>query len=159
MPESFKSKVTKWGFNFFPAYFFSGARIIYISHDFREVKIRLPLTWRTRNYVGSIYGGSMYSAVDPIYMIMLIKILGRDYIVWDKAAQVEFKKPGKSPLYAHFVVSEEELNEIWRLTKEAYSTDRIYPVELKDGKGETIAMIRKTLYIRRKDAVKPSQPA
>ena len=71
----------RWGFNFFPAYRGTGARVTYISGDFREVRVELPLNWRTRNYVGTIFGGSVYGAVDPHYMIMLIKILGKGYVV------------------------------------------------------------------------------
>lgn len=94
MVESLRTKISRWGFNFFPAYRGTGARITYIASDWREVRIKLPLNWRTRNYVGTIYGGSMYGAADPIYMLMLIKVLGSDYVVWDKAASIRFKKPG-----------------------------------------------------------------
>jgi acyl-coenzyme A thioesterase PaaI-like protein len=90
----------RWGFNFFPAFRGTGARVTYIADDNREVRVELPLNWRTRNYVGTIFGGSLYGAVDPHYMIMLIKILGPEYIVWDKAATIRFKKPGRGTLYA-----------------------------------------------------------
>ena len=80
----------RWGFNVFPAYRGTGARVTYISADWREVRVALPLSWRTRNYVGTIFGGSLYGAVDPMYMIMLIRILGPGYTVWDKAATIRF---------------------------------------------------------------------
>lgn len=70
MPESFKTRVFRWGFNFFPAYRGTGGRIAYIADDFSEIRVKLPLSWRTRNYVGTIYGGSMYGAVDPLNMLM-----------------------------------------------------------------------------------------
>ena len=76
MAESRHTRLQRWRFNFFPAYRGAGARITYIAADWREVRIKLPLNWLTRNYVGTIYGGSMYGAVDPIYMIMLIRLLG-----------------------------------------------------------------------------------
>ena len=76
MAESRRTRLQRWRFNFFPAYRGAGARITYIAADWREVRIKLPLNWLTRNYVGTIYGGSMYGAVDPIYMIMLIRLLG-----------------------------------------------------------------------------------
>ena len=112
MPESLRSKLARWGFNLFPAYRGTGARITYIADDYREVRIELPLSWRTRNYVGTIFGGSMYAAVDPVYMIMLIKTLGPGYIVWDKAASIRFRKPGRTKLYAHFHMPPEELDAI-----------------------------------------------
>src|SRR5260370_10636464 len=97
----------RWKFNLFPAYRGTGGRITYISGDLREVRVKIPLSWRTRNYVGTIYGGSLYGAVDPMYMIMLIRILGPAYTVWDKAASIRFVKPGRSTLTARFVLTQE----------------------------------------------------
>ena len=100
----------RWGFNYFPAFRGTGGKSFYIFGDWREVRIKLPLSWRTRNYVGTIYGGSMYAAIDPFYMVMLIKIHGSEYSVWDKTAAIRFKKPGTSTLYATFSVTSEEIS-------------------------------------------------
>ena len=153
MPESLSTKLARWGFNFFPAYRGTGARITYIASDWREVRIKLPLNWRTRNYVGTIYGGSMYAAVDPIYMIMLIKILGPEYVVWDKAAAIRFKRPGKSTLYAKFILTTEEIAAITVAVGTAPSIERSYLVELVDAAGALHASVEKTIYIRRKEVV------
>jgi hypothetical protein len=85
--------------------------------------------------VGTIFGGSLYGAIDPIYMIMLIKILGPDYVVWDKAATIRFKKPGRSTLHASFVLSDAELDGIRADVLRDGRTERTYVVELKDGEG------------------------
>lgn len=114
------------------------------------MRVKLPLNWRTRNYVGTIYGGSIYASVDPIYMLMLMKILGPDYIVWDKAAKIRFRKPGKETLYVDFHLSDDEIDEIKRLAENARSVDRIYDVELKNKDGVVHAQIEKTLYISKK---------
>jgi hypothetical protein len=150
MPESMTTRFIRWGFNFFPAYRGTGARIAYIASDWREVHVKVPLNWRTRNYVGTIYGGSMYGAVDPIYMIMLIKILGPEYVVWDKAATIRFKRPGKSTLYAKFILSGEEISAIKAAAAESPSIERNYFVELVDAKGTLHASVDKTIYIRKK---------
>jgi acyl-coenzyme A thioesterase PaaI-like protein len=155
MPESFKSRSFRWGFNFFPAFRGTGGRISYISDDWHEVNLKIPLSWRTRNYVGTIYGGSIYGAVDPIYMLMLMRILGPDYIVWDKAAKIRFKKPGKGTLYAEFKLLAEEIDEIKRLAESERSIDRIYNLELRDKNEVVHAFIEKTLYIsKRKETLK-----
>lgn len=122
----------------------------YIADDFHEVRVKLPLNWRTRNYVGTIYGGSIYASVDPIYMLMLIHILGPDYVVWDKAAKIRFKKPGKDTLYVYFHLSQKEIVEIKRLAETERSVDRIYKLELKDKNGVAHAFIEKTLYIAKR---------
>ena len=150
MPESYSSKIDRWKFNLFPAYRGSGARVAYIAHDYREIRVKIPLSWRTRNYVGTIYGGSMYGGIDPIYMLMLIKTLGADYIVWDKAATIRFKRPGKETLFADFLLTEQELSEIKSLLETQKSVDRIYKVELKDKNGKIHCLIEKTLYIAKK---------
>lgn len=150
MPESFSSKIDRLKFNFFPAYRGTGARVIYIADDYREIRVKIPLSWRTRNYVGTIYGGSMYGGIDPIYMLMLIKTLGKDYIVWDKAAKIRFKRPGKETLFADFLLTDEELDEIKALLETEKAIDRIYNLELKDKNGNVHALIEKTLYIAKK---------
>ena len=152
MSESWASRRMRWGFNLFPAFRGTGGRITYIAGDFREARVELPLSWRTRNYVGTIFGGSLYGSVDPMYMILLIKILGPGYTVWDKAATIRFAKPGRSRLYARFVLEEEEIRTIVRLTETAPSVDRVYRVELKDAAGVVHASVDKTVYIRRNDA-------
>ena len=148
MPESWRSRVTRWGFNWFPAYRGTGARIEYIASDWTEVRIRLPLSWRTRNYVGTIFGGSLYGAIDPIYMIMLIKLLGKDYEVWDKAATIRFKKPGRSTLRATFRLDDVELDRIKRDVAASGKTERTYTVELKDGEGNVCMSCDKLVTIR-----------
>ena len=150
MPESLKSKLRRWGFNLFPAYRGTGGRLEYLSDDFSEIHVRLPLNWRTRNYVGTIFGGSLYAAVDPIYMIMLIKLLGRDYVVWDKAATIRFRRPGRTTLRARFRVGPEEVENIKAELAGRKSLDRVYRVELTDADGRVHAEIEKTLYIAKK---------
>lgn len=154
MPESFKSRRFRWLFNFFPAYRGTGGRVIYISDDFHEVKVKLPLNWRTRNYVGTIYGGSIYASIDPIYMLMLMHIIGDEYIVWDKAAKIRFKKPGRETLYADFLLTPDEISEIKRLAETEKSIDRVYNLELKDKNGVVHAFIEKTLYISKRKETK-----
>jgi acyl-coenzyme A thioesterase PaaI-like protein len=149
MPESWRSRITRWGFNLIPAWRGTGARVTYISADWREVRVRLPLNWRTRNYVGTIFGGSLYAAADPIYMIMLIRNLGRSYTVWDKAATIRFRKPGRSTLFARFVLEEAELAEIRGLLETRPSLDRVYVVELADAAGTVHATVEKTIFIRK----------
>jgi hypothetical protein len=139
----------RWGFNLFPAFRGTGARITYIAGDYREMRVELPLNWRTRNYVGTIFGGSLYGAVDPHYMIMLIRILGPGYIVWDKVATIRFRKPGRGTLYARFLLDDEEIATIRRLTETAPSIDRVYNVDLTDAEGVVHASVEKTIYIRK----------
>jgi len=156
MRESLRTRLSRWAYNWFPAYRGTGARITHIAGDWSEVRIRLPLSWRTRNYVGTIFGGSLYGAVDPIYMIMLIKRLGPDYVVWDKAAEIRFRRPGREALYAEFGVSEAELEAIRAEVGAAGRAEREYTVELRSAAGVVHASCRKLLSIRRRDGTAPA---
>jgi uncharacterized protein DUF4442 len=144
------NKVRCWSFYFFACYRGTGARLRYIAPDWSEVRLDLPLSWRTRNYVGTIFGGSMYAAIDPIYMIMLIRRLGPDFVVWDKAATIQFKKPGRQTLRARFAVTDEELAAIRTELESQRSVDRTYLVELVDCSGIICATVEKIIYIRRR---------
>lgn len=149
MSESIRTRLTRWGFNWFPAYRGTGARITHISRDWREVRVRLPLSWRTRNYVGTIFGGSMYGAVDPIYMVMLIRALGPGYVVWDKAASIRFRRPGRTTLVARFTLDDAELEAIRDALRASNATDRVYTVDLVDAEGVVHATVEKTIHVRR----------
>ena len=135
-------------FNLFPAFRGTGGKITYIADDWSEVHVKLPLNWRTRNYVGTIFGGSMYAAVDPLYMIMLIKQLGSDFVVWDKSASIRFKRPGRTTLFARFHVDAADIAEIRATLTTTPSIDRVYTVELKDEDGTVHAIVEKTIHIR-----------
>ena len=152
MTESWTGRWRRWAFNLFPAWRGTGARVTRISADWREVDVRLPLNWRTRNYVGTIFGGSLYGAADPEFMIMLIRNLGPDYVVWDKAATIRFRRPGRSTLHARFVLEEAELDAIRTALETAEKIDRVYTVDLVDASGVAHATVEKTIQIRRRDA-------
>ncbi len=150
MAESWETRLLRWRFNRIPAWRGTGARITYIAGDFREIRVRLPLSRRTRNYVGTIFGGSMYAAADPAYMLMLIHILGPEYVVWDKAARIRFRRPGRSTLYLRFVIPEVEIETIRGLLEEVPKVDRVYTVELVDAEGVVHAEVEKTIHVSRR---------
>ncbi len=112
MREFLRSRSFRWMMNFWPCYQGSGGRITRIAGDWSEVRVELKLSLRTRNYVGTIFGGSLHAAVDPIYMLMLIHRLGPGYIAWDKAATIRLRKPGRCTLTASFKVDDTEVEAI-----------------------------------------------
>jgi acyl-coenzyme A thioesterase PaaI-like protein len=152
MPESRASRRARWTVNWFPAYRGTGARIEYIADDWLEVRVRLPLSWRNRNYVGSIFGGSLYGALDPIYMLMLIHVLGPEFIVWDKAATIRFLKPGRTTLRASFRLEPTVVQNIRAEAIRLGKLDRDFEVSLVDDTGTAHATCTKTLNIRWKAA-------
>ena len=131
----------------------AGIRVTKVTPDFREMEVKMKLKWYNKNYVGTHYGGSIYSMTDPFYMVMLIQILGNGYIVWDKAAHIEFLKPGKTELYANFCVTDEALEDIIAKTNDGGQNLAEFKVDVTDTSGDIVAKVRKTIYIRRKQRV------
>lgn len=150
MKERLSPRSFRWMMNLWPCYRGTGGRVTFIAPDWKEVRVKLPLNLRTRNYVGSIFGGSLYAAVDPFYMLMLIQLLGPGYIVWDKAASIRFLKPGRSTLYATFRIEDAELDEIRHLLKTEAKIDRAYLVNLVDQEGTVYAAVEKIVHVRTK---------
>ena len=154
--ESVRTRIERWGFNLFPAYRGTGARVTHIAADYSEVRVRLPLNFRTRNYVGTIFGGSMYGALDPVYMLMLIRRLGPEYVVWDKAASIRFRRPGRETLFAVFRLPASEVEAVRNEADEHGKTERLFTVELINAQGEVHATCEKLLSIRKKGGVAPA---
>jgi Domain of unknown function (DUF4442) len=150
--ESFKSKILRYGFNLFPAFRSSGGWLTHVSTDFRYVRLKIPLTLKTRNYVGTLCGGNMYSAVDGVYLVMLLKNLGSDYLVWDKAAAIRYKRPAKGTLFAEFRLTEDELQQIKHEVARQGKVDREYLIELMEASGVVCAEVIKTIHVKQKVA-------
>ncbi|MDR3607808.1 MAG: DUF4442 domain-containing protein [Oligoflexia bacterium] len=142
--------VMRFFFNIYPPYFGSGIKVEKIASDYKYLRVALKLRFYNRNYVGTQFGGSIYSMTDPHFMFLLINNLGSDYVVWDKAARIEFVKPGRAHLIAEFRINDELLATIKEKTKtgEKYVFD--LPVTVHDINGQVIAEVFKTLYVRRK---------
>ena len=134
-------------FNWFPAYRRTGGRICFLSEDWRDIHIQLGLSWKTKNYVGTVFGGSIYGALDPIYMVQLIHILGSNYVVWDKAASVKFLKPISKTVYARFLITDEVLEDIVArvAAQKKYTID--LSANFQDERGIVYAEVTKTLFI------------
>lgn len=136
--------------NFYGPFLGAGVKLDYMTKDFRHAKVSMKLTFYNKNYMGTQFGGSLYAMVDPWYMLMLIKNLGKDYIVWDKAATINFRKPGKGTVFAEFNLTEAHLDEIRATLVTQNKMDYIFKVEIKDKEGKLIAEVDKVLYIRKK---------
>lgn len=150
-----KPKLFKYGFNLSPMYRRSTARIINISDDLLNVQIKLPISYKNKNYVNSIFGGSMFAAVDPIPMIQLINLLDQNFVVWDKSAEIYFKRPAKEDLYADFTFTLEELDDIKSKIIQQNELE-IVKTTLLTNKEKTITYceVRKTIYIADKSYFK-----
>jgi hypothetical protein len=137
--------------NLWPPFLGAGIRVRRIVSDWKEIDVEMKLRWWNRNYVGTHYGGSLYSMADPFFMVMLIKNLGKDYIVWDKAASIRFRKPGRGTVFASFRLSDDQISEIKQALNSQTKIERTFTIEVKDQSGIVIAEVEKLVHVRRKD--------
>ena len=110
------SPIFKHGFNISPSYRRTAGRIKYVSDDLLTVKIEIPISLKNKNYVGSIFGGSLFSATDPILMTQLMGVLGENFIVWDKKATIKFKRPAYEKVFADFIFTNEEIDQLFAIS-------------------------------------------
>jgi len=142
-------KLKRW-IRMYPPYLGAGVRVTELADDFKTVRVEMPLRFYNRNYVGTHFGGSLYSMCDPFYMLMLINILGPEYIVWDKAATIRFKRPGKGVVKAVFQLSDEQIAAIKAAADTQGKVEPQFQVTVTDSDGNVVAEIDKLLYVRKK---------
>jgi acyl-coenzyme A thioesterase PaaI-like protein len=137
--------------NYATMYFIrTGGIITYHASDSHEIRIKIPYNWGTKNYLGTISGGILYAAIEPLYMVMLINRLGQDYIVRDKTATIRYLRPARSTLYARLLIDDQEVEAIKTILTKEPQVDRIYYADLVNDKEIIHVSIRKTINISRR---------
>lgn len=147
--------------NLWPPFLGAGIRVQHIAPDMKSIDVEMKLRWWNANYVGTHFGGSLFAMTDAFYMLMLMANLGRDYIVWDKAATIRYRKPGKGTVRAEFRLTDAQLDDIREKLKTLPKYEPVFKVEVKDEQGTVIAEVEKLLHVRRKDLKNselPSEP-
>jgi acyl-coenzyme A thioesterase PaaI-like protein len=137
-------------FNLWPPFRAAGIRVREIAPDFRSATVELRMRLFNRNYVGTHFGGSLFAMTDPFFMILMMKNLGPEYVVWDKAGTVRFLKPARGTVTARFTLPEERVAEAVHATQDGRKHEPVFKVEIVDPQGVVVADVEKTLYIRRK---------
>ena len=136
--------------NLWPPFLGAGIRVKRLTRDWKEIDVEMKLRRWNANYVGTHYGGSLYSMTDPFFMVMLIENLGEEYVVWDKSASIRFRRPGKGTVSAKFRLTEEQIEEIKAALETQERIERTFAVEVKDETGVTVAEVEKLLHMRKK---------
>ncbi len=146
-----KKKLYAWFYrlmtNLIPCIRGGGGKVTYLAPDFRRLTVKLPLSIRTRNLVGTTFGGSMYASTDPFYMLMLIEVLGKNYVVWDKGCTIRFKRPAKQTLFTEFLITDEMLDDVKKQVAEKGEYSFTWKIDYKDKAGIVYAEFDKVLYV------------
>ena len=142
--------------NLWPPFLGAGIRIQHIASDMKAVDVEMRLRFWNANYVGTHFGGSLFAMTDPFYMLMLMANLGRDYIVWDKAASIRYRKPGKGTVRAEFRLSDAQLDDIREKLRTLPKYEPVFQVEVTDETEEVVAIVEKLLHVRKKNSTPAS---
>jgi acyl-coenzyme A thioesterase PaaI-like protein len=148
-------RMFRLGLNLWPPFRGAGIRVTRVSRDFREIDVELRRKLLNRNYFGTQFGGSMYAMTDPFHALMMVHNLGREYIVWDKSGAIRYVTPGRGPVYARFRLDAEAVERAREATAGGGKHEPTFRVDVVDAAGEVVAVVDKTLHIRRhvRDAV------
>jgi hypothetical protein len=138
--------------NLWPPFLGAGIRVKHIAPDMKAVDVEMKLRWWNANYVGTHFGGSLFAITDAFYMLMLMANLGRDYIVWDKAASIRYRQPGRGTVRVEFRLTDAQVDDIREKLRMLPKYEPVFQVEVKDEAGVVIAEVEKLLYVRKKDS-------
>ena len=136
-----------WGFNVFPAFRGTGGRLVSVSPDFLTITARLRYNWRTKNIMGSVYGGSLFAVTDGPHPIILMAALGPESVVLDKAASIRYRKPAYEDLTVKFHFSPQEILEIEHRLQQEKELEYLVKMDLTGNDGSVFATVERTLYV------------
>lgn len=152
MAPGWRRRWLKLLINLYPPYLGASVRVTDIAPDFRTLDVRMALRPWNRNYVGTHFGGSLFSMVDPFHMIMLMELLGPGYTVWDKAGTIRFRRPGRGTVRARFEMPPDRVEEIRRAADGGGKVEATFAVNVVDAQGEVVAEVEKLVSVRKRAA-------
>ena len=154
-----RASLFRHGLNLWPTYLLAGIHLTHLSDDYRRARVELRMRPWNRNYVGTHFGGSLFAMTDPFWMLLLMRLLGREYYVWDQSGAIDFLKPGRGTVSARFDIDDAVLAEIRQATAGGGKYLHWFENEVVDAGGEVVARVRKQVYVRRKPDRRPAQGA
>jgi acyl-coenzyme A thioesterase PaaI-like protein len=145
------------GINLWPPFVGAGVRVTRVADDYREIDVTLRLGLLNRNYFGTQFGGSLFAMTDPFFALMMLQNLGPGYVVWDKAASIRYRKPGRGDVFARFRLSSASISRVRRAAGAGANVEPTFRVKVVDRAGDVVAEVEKTLFIRRQPTSPPAR--
>ncbi|GAB3727823.1 DUF4442 domain-containing protein [Luteimonas pelagia] len=138
------------GLNLWPPFLFTGIHVAELADDWTSARVELRMRPWNRNYVGTHFGGSLFAMTDPFWMLLMLHAIGDDHIVWDRAGEIVFEKPGRGTVSATFRLDPATVASIRAGTADGDKHLRWFETDVMDREGDVVARVRKQLYVRRK---------
>ena len=145
-----KASTFRHGLNLWPPFLAAGIHVTHLAEDWRHARVELRMRPWNRNAVGTHFGGSLFAMTDPFWMLLVMRSIGRDYFVWDRAGAIDFLRPGRGVVHADFRLDDATLEDIRAQTADGAKHLRWLETPVIDANGETVAKVRKQLYVKRK---------
>ncbi|HEV8629106.1 MAG TPA: DUF4442 domain-containing protein [Thermoanaerobaculia bacterium] len=133
----------------YPPFFGAGIRVRRLAGDPPGYEARMTLRFWNGNYFGTHFGGSLYTMCDPFFVLVLVEALGPGYVVWDKAATIRFRRPGRGTVTARFTIPRSRVEEIRAAAATADRLEPVFLAEVRDESGDVVAEVEKVLHVRR----------
>ena len=145
-------RLLKWAMRLYPPFLFQGIWTQKFDTDFKGARVKIFNCLVNRNYNGSIFGGTIFSAADPFYVILFDQILKRKGYktqLWLKQANIDYVKPGTSNLYFSIHLTEENISEALHALDTAGKFIKTFPVRITNKQGIVHAIVHNEIYIRK----------
>lgn len=135
---------------FWPPYAAAGIRLVELADDYSSAVVELRLRPWTANFVGTAFGGSLFAMADPWWMLLMMRRLGPDYVVWDKAGEIDFHAPGRADVRLRVEVTDAMVEQVRAAAAGGQKVLQWYAADIVTADGTRVATVRKQLYIREK---------
>jgi acyl-coenzyme A thioesterase PaaI-like protein len=152
MAHEASARLLRWRMNLWPPFLGAGIRVRHIAADFRDVVVEMPLRFYNRGAAGTQSGASLFALTDPFFVLMLLRNLESDYLVWDKEAAIDFVAPGRGRVRTRLQLTARDLEQIRARTADGDKHLHLFRAEITDDEGLVVARVEKLVYVRRKRA-------
>lgn len=150
----------KFFMNLYPPFLFGRIRVQKVSKDFSRVTVVARRSVLNKNWAGTIFGGTIFSAGDPfhamMYRIAIAKRYDVDVRVWLKHADITYKRPADTDLFYDIHISDEDVLKAKDAVIENGRYFITHAIEARNKKGEVCAVMNYTTYIGKRIPYKPS---
>lgn len=142
----------KWVLRSYPPFFFQRIWIKNILEGFRGVDVKISKSFLNINTNRTVFGGTIFSALDPLYPILMDQIFKskgiNKTVAWLKSAKIEYRKPGTTNLSFAIRLQEDEIDEALATIRTTGRVIKVFKTEVYDTAKTLIAVSYNEIYIR-----------